>query len=231
MAADESRFAASGKKWSQVSFLEGLQTELKKVEWAFANPQEVMAQAADFVARDQPKMWLREFERCSAKVNAGCGAPDPAAAAADEFVVGARSIKPMRVPYLVDNSALQSDEKVLSYCFTKTLWDKVPADFGAPWGSTVNGVDEGDGWLRVGRRYLPMEIGGAPVLSRADYAEEADETEDACTERPGALQPQATTAAAPGTLPDLIDVGRPDLIDLAESRVPQTGLGPADSQA
>merc|ERR1712216_25081 len=118
----------------------------------------------DFVARDQPNVWIREFERCSAKVSAGCGAPDPVGDAADEFVVGARSIKPRGLSYLVDNSVLRSDEQVLAYHFTKTVWDKAPAEFGAPWGSTVRGLDEGDGWLKVGRRYLPMTIRDAPVL-------------------------------------------------------------------
>lgn len=240
MATDESQSGTSGKKWSQVSFWEGLETELEKVRWAVGNPQDVMARTMDFVARDQPKVWVREFERYSSKVNAGCGAPDPVADAADEFVVGARDIKPRGVPYLIDNDALQSDEKVLAYHFTKTLWDKAPTEFGAPWGSTVRGLDEGDGWLKVGRRYLPMEIGGVPVLRRIDTdGNEADEEDSSSNERSGTprcrvkrasripyrgvsygadLQSWAKdleeSALQEHTLPDLIDVGVPDLIDL-----------------
>lgn len=34
----------------------------------------------------------------------------------------------------------------------------------ATYGEIVHGSDEGDGWLRVGDRYLPMQLGGKPVL-------------------------------------------------------------------
>jgi hypothetical protein len=264
VAAEAGQSGASPKEWSQVSFWEGLQTvqtELNKIGWAVdsvsrqcleqvANPQEVMAQTVDFVTREQPKVWLREFERCSARLNAGCGAPDPAAAAAEEFVVGARCMRPTRVPYLVVNSFLQSDEKVLSYCFTKSLWDKVPAEFGAAWGTTVRGIDEGDGWLRVGHRYLPMEVAGAPVLARVDELDEDDGEEvqqpvavtqdrgpphlssaaheeegvpGSKSESTGTRVSEKMTAPAGGRLPDLIDVGLPDLIDLADCKAPEVG--------
>jgi len=42
----------------------------------------------------------------------------------------------------------------------------------APWGSTVVGCDEGDGWIKVGRYYLPKEIGGSPVLISDDTERE-----------------------------------------------------------
>eukprot|EP00411_Alexandrium_monilatum_P126434 CAMPEP_0175633674 /NCGR_PEP_ID=MMETSP0097-20121207/773_1 /TAXON_ID=311494 /ORGANISM="Alexandrium monilatum, Strain CCMP3105" /LENGTH=317 /DNA_ID=CAMNT_0016939239 /DNA_START=95 /DNA_END=1048 /DNA_ORIENTATION=+ len=35
----------------------------------------------------------------------------------------------------------------------------------ATWGTCVLGVDEGDGWLRVGTKYLPMECSGKCVLT------------------------------------------------------------------
>jgi len=34
------------------------------------------------------------------------------------------------------------------------------------WGTTVAGVDQGDGWLKVGDQYLPMSINGTQVLTR-----------------------------------------------------------------
>merc|ERR1712226_1245405 len=42
----------------------------------------------------------------------------------------------------------------------------------APWGSIVRGIDEGDGWLKVGKLFLPMVLQGAttmtPVGSKGD---------------------------------------------------------------
>merc|ERR1712147_262618 len=38
----------------------------------------------------------------------------------------------------------------------------------ASWGSTVHGVSEGDGWLKVGNWYLPMEVDGHETLVHVD---------------------------------------------------------------
>lgn len=66
--------------------------------------------------------------------------------------------------YLVDNSQLQSKRDGLTYRRSKNLDDKDPEAF-ARYGSRVSGVDEGDGWLRVGEHlYLPFQVKGAPVL-------------------------------------------------------------------
>jgi len=65
--------------------------------------------------------------------------------------------------YLLDNSVLNSQANFLSYRFSKRMEDK-DEDLLAAYGSTVRGLDEGDGWLRVGGRYLPMEVRGVPVL-------------------------------------------------------------------
>jgi len=219
MAAAESRDVNSSSKWSQGRFWQVLQTEWQKVP----NPQEFMSQTIDLVTREQPKEMLKEFERLSARFSATCGAPDPAAAAADELVFAARSMKARRFSYVVDNSKLQSESKVLSYSFTKSLWDKVPAEYGAPWGCTVQGVEDGDGWLRVGHRYLPMELDGMPVLRRIDEDAEEDE-DDVSTSECSSTQESQTTAAASEPLPDLIDVGLPDLIDLAGSTSRETDV-------
>lgn len=74
--------------------------------------------------------------------------------------------------YFVDNRELQSDCSGLAYRFSKQIDDIDPregAAGGPPFGSTVMGVDLGDGWLRVGDRFLPMEVGGARVLILADH--------------------------------------------------------------
>jgi len=72
--------------------------------------------------------------------------------------------------YFVDNSTLQADSPGLEYCRSRCLDDpEVPPRF-AHWGTTVQGMDQGDGWLRVGsrgeagRHYLPMALQGVSVL-------------------------------------------------------------------
>ena len=40
----------------------------------------------------------------------------------------------------------------------------------AEWGSCVSGVDEGDGWFKVGELYLPTELNGVSVLTPIDNA-------------------------------------------------------------
>jgi len=72
--------------------------------------------------------------------------------------------------FVVDNSQLLASADGLTYRLSKDDDDLDEKNI-APWGSIVIGVDEGDGWLRVGGRYLPIEINGAPVLrpSTAGY--------------------------------------------------------------
>eukprot|EP00930_Biecheleria_cincta_P028930 TRINITY_DN20133_c0_g1_i2.p1 TRINITY_DN20133_c0_g1~~TRINITY_DN20133_c0_g1_i2.p1 ORF type:complete len:1123 (-),score=191.55 TRINITY_DN20133_c0_g1_i2:15-3383(-) len=70
-------------------------------------------------------------------------------------------------PYLVDNSLLNAGTEGLSYRFTKDL-DDIDTSLTAKWNTIVEGVDEGDGWLRVGDCYLPMSVGGITVLSVED---------------------------------------------------------------
>lgn len=74
--------------------------------------------------------------------------------------------------YFVDNRELQTDCSGLAYRFSKRLDDMDPREGtagGPSFGSTVMGVDQGDGWLRVGDRFLPMEVGGARVLTLVDH--------------------------------------------------------------
>jgi len=65
--------------------------------------------------------------------------------------------------YLVDNSKLRSTAPFLAYRSSKKMEDK-DSSLMVAYGSTVRGLDEGDGWLRVGRHYLPMTVRGVPVL-------------------------------------------------------------------
>jgi len=65
--------------------------------------------------------------------------------------------------YFVDNSQLQSEAAFLAYRLNKRMEDKDEEHLVA-YGSTVHGIDEGDGWLRVGNRFLPMMVRGVHVL-------------------------------------------------------------------
>ncbi|CAE8659720.1 unnamed protein product, partial [Polarella glacialis] len=75
--------------------------------------------------------------------------------------------------YLVDNSQLQANSVGLGFRSKKQL-DQLVASKTAIWGEVMNGTDEGDGWLKVGRYFLPMIINGTPVLTQcADSAHQA----------------------------------------------------------
>jgi len=70
--------------------------------------------------------------------------------------------------YLVDNSELQHDTDGLCYRRSKHMDDKVDTlekalDI-APWGEFIDGIDEGDGWVRVRNAYLPKTLGDKTVL-------------------------------------------------------------------
>jgi len=65
--------------------------------------------------------------------------------------------------YLVVQPQINSSHKGISYRWSKKLTDR---DLGhhAPYNSTVKGTDEGDGWIKVGDRYLPTQVDGKRVL-------------------------------------------------------------------
>lgn len=73
--------------------------------------------------------------------------------------------------FLVDNRFLQATTQGILFRHSKSEADKVRAD-GSPlakWDETVEGVDEGDGWLKVGAFYLPMKLEGVQVLTSVSY--------------------------------------------------------------
>eukprot|EP00930_Biecheleria_cincta_P035277 TRINITY_DN24266_c0_g1_i1.p1 TRINITY_DN24266_c0_g1~~TRINITY_DN24266_c0_g1_i1.p1 ORF type:complete len:235 (+),score=55.48 TRINITY_DN24266_c0_g1_i1:57-707(+) len=69
--------------------------------------------------------------------------------------------------YRIDNTRLNSQTDGILYRFSKDLQD-FDEELLAEWDSTVTGIDEGDGWLHVGGRYLPLQIRGVQVLLRLD---------------------------------------------------------------
>jgi len=68
--------------------------------------------------------------------------------------------------YLIDNSLLKIQKSPgVAFRHSKTESDKVMTGPGpAKWGDTVEGTDEGDGWLKVGHLYLPMLHQGVPII-------------------------------------------------------------------
>jgi len=60
----------------------------------------------------------------------------------------------------------------ITYRYSKDLEDKCGESEIAEWGSVLRGADRGDGWLRIGDRYLPMVAGGCEVLHRTITGED-----------------------------------------------------------
>lgn len=82
---------------------------------------------------------------------------------------GSKTKSTQRLPkYRIDNSYLQiQGPPGVSYRYSKKLEDKVKTRQSGParWGDIVEGIDEGDGWLKVGEYYLPMTYEGKPVIT------------------------------------------------------------------
>lgn len=77
--------------------------------------------------------------------------------------------------WMVFNGHLESHSKGLRFRRTPDLKDtsgvrRKLAEFG----ETVEGIPTGDGWLKTGRYYLPMEVQGVPVLIPANPSERDD---------------------------------------------------------
>jgi hypothetical protein len=70
--------------------------------------------------------------------------------------------------YLVDNTQLGAKSRGLAYRRTKRLEDRAGTTL-AGWGGVVKGLDQGDGWLKLGNdRYLPIVVNGIRVLTLQD---------------------------------------------------------------
>lgn len=87
----------------------------------------------------------------------GGSAPAAAAAVPRKFKVDASKL-----------DAKAQKRPGLAYRSSKSETDKVKKDGSHPspakFGEIVEGVDEGDGWVRVGAYFLPMQCKGVPVL-------------------------------------------------------------------
>lgn len=66
--------------------------------------------------------------------------------------------------HVVDNTLLRATTPGLGYRRSMRLEDTEEAQY-APWGSTVAGVNLGNGWLQMGELYLPMSVNGKQVIT------------------------------------------------------------------
>ncbi|CAK0856594.1 unnamed protein product [Prorocentrum cordatum] len=97
-------------------------------------------------------------------------APLPLGEATDQ----ASEREPHRAPqaYLVDNRALRASTQGLGYRKSKDLDDKDGEKL-AEWFTTVEGVEESGGWIRVGDRFLPLQLNGVTVMTLQESAADA----------------------------------------------------------
>jgi len=66
--------------------------------------------------------------------------------------------------FVVDNSNLKASTVGLAFRLSKNVGHRDRTLEGPHWGDSVTGLDTGDGWVQVGRRYLPRALSGQPVL-------------------------------------------------------------------
>jgi len=110
-------------------------------------------------------------ETAASTVASSRGSAGPSRAGHSEEPVGGKLglQKPTETTgrYMIDNSILQIPNRPgVAYRYSKSETDKVKNEAGpAKWGDIVDGIDEGDGWLKVGQYYLPMTYRGIPVIT------------------------------------------------------------------
>lgn len=102
---------------------------------------------------------LEDVERFCAKARR-CDLPEP-----ETEPVGTGSSERHSRTYIVTNKNLQAPSPGLAYRTIKKLDCQVQHECAfAPWGEPVTGQDENDGWLRVGKVFLPFQVGGVQVI-------------------------------------------------------------------
>lgn len=116
------------------------------------------------------------FDDQGNEIQPKAGAPSPNKTEGGDNVKSPMATKmPVSEPrkYKIDNSILKVPNRPgVAYRFSKSLVDKVK-EAPAKWNDVVEGIDEGDGWLKVGHYYLPMKYDGIPVITPIT-AEEAE---------------------------------------------------------
>eukprot|EP00439_Symbiodinium_sp_Y106_P075744 s572_g15.t1 len=77
-----------------------------------------------------------------------------------EFIRPSQARRRAHKEYVVDNSDLQADAPGVAFRFSRQLNDRDDVRPVAQWGC----IDTGDGWVQIGDRFLPQEVGGKKVL-------------------------------------------------------------------
>lgn len=69
-----------------------------------------------------------------------------------------------QIEFVLDNSSLKASTIGLAYRRSKNRSDRDHTIPGLEWGATITGLDEGDGWVRVGDHFLPKDLDNVAVL-------------------------------------------------------------------
>jgi len=72
--------------------------------------------------------------------------------------------------FIVESRCLQDHTIGLAYRRSKCIADRVLDVEGPAWGTTIAGVDQQDGWVKVENLYLPMMLAGTRVLTPCSKA-------------------------------------------------------------
>lgn len=118
--------------------------------------------------------------------------------------------------YLVFNEDLANRTSGLAFRLCKRRKHKDNLVKGPRWGTTVRGVDHGDGWLRVGERFLPMALHGKQVV----FEQEEEEAVLGYTAAVDTVNNECKAAAA---APPVHAEGTFEAAFQAESPAPQGG--------
>lgn len=172
--------------------------------------------AADHALVETPEPFLHSSSTRPASRQVGGALPEPGRGDTAQRMTGGAAAGPAAGPrsaasgvlgpgevmgtFLVDNSILKIEGPPgVAYRYTKARTDKVRSDVAAnvaKWGDILQGVDEGDGWLRVGQFYLPMTHDKVPVITPLQGAPAG-----AALHRGGATQPRRSPAAPTNNAP------------------------------
>jgi len=108
--------------------------------------------------------------------------------------------------WIVDNYELKHGGPGLMWRSTPDLRATMGVDNYVPWNTSVTGVEVENGWVRVNKRYLPMEVKGALVLRRKHGRSKLQ-----ISYKPTKVKGPGSTwincnVTGPGRLPDTYDI-------------------------
>lgn len=134
--------------------------------------------------------------------------------------------------FLVYNAELAARTNGLGYRVNKFKKHKDTRVPGPRWGTTIRGVDQGDGWVRVGDRYLPVKLHGQPVLHEQEepLPEAEAEARVSSTSTPSSSAPSSAALPDIGPMPTFWQAAFPTEVP-CEGVMPQTDYVRFDDEA